>query len=764
VIDRSTVTAPLELIGFKRHLRAEVVPGEAAYLFSERGVTALIGPHVEALAPLLDGTRDMQTVLREMPPDATPEQVEGTLARLADAGLVAARPVPPTGIDEPSLAYWDASGLDPMTASACVTTAQLALLSVGDPAATLVEDVAAALRGAGLDVQHDGSAADLTVVVCADYLDPALAEIDAAHRTAGRPWLLAKPTGTTTWIGPVFQPQRACWHCMAVRLAGHRQAEGYVQLTLGHSGPAARPPVTVPPLAATAVHLVALEALKWLAGYRYRGQDSVWTVDSFDLVGRHHELRRRPQCAACGDPSMMRLGARRPLALGPRRKACYTGGGHRSQPPEQVLADYHHLISPVTGVIKEIQRDGRGPAFFTSFRSGPNAAVGARSLRTLTSALRIANGGKGTTALDAEVGALCEALERHCGNFHGDEERVRGSVATLGDCAIHPNDCQLFDPRQYPGRDKWNAAHSPFQFVPAPLDDDTVLDWTPVWSLTQQRHRLLPTSMLYFGAPVESGQLYVRADSNGNAAGSSLEDAVLQGLLEVVERDAVALWWYNRTQAPEVDLASFGDRWVDELVEVYSRIGREVWVLDVTSDLGIPTMVALSRMVGGRTEAIMFGFGAHLDPLVALRRALTEMNQLVPAVVEADLEAGFDFDDDPDAALWLRQATLANQPYLVPDLAVPARTPADYDYQPRPDLADDVRAIQGRIEELGMELLVLDQTRPDIGLPVVKVVVPGMRHFWARFAPGRLYDVPVRLGQLTEPTPFEQLNPVPLFV
>lgn len=759
--DRSMVD---QQVGFRRHLRAEIVPGEATYLFSERGVTAVSGPYVEALAPLLDGTRNLQTLLRDMPPGLTPEEVGYLLDRLYDAGLVAARPSVPAGADEASLAYWDASGIDPLVASTSVADARLALLIAGDPNAAVVTQAAAALRGAGLALVEEAEAADLSVVLCTDYLDPALAGIDAAHRATGRPWLLAKPVGATAWIGPVFRPPgSACWHCMAVRLAGHRQAEGYVQLALGHQGPAQRPSVSLPPLAATVMHMVALEAIKWLAGYRYPGQDCVWTLDSFGLESRHHELRQRPQCAECGDPSLVRAGARRPLALAPRRKACYTGGGHRSQPPEQVLASYRHLISPVTGVIKEICRDGRGPSFFNSFRSGPNIAVGARSLRSLTSALRIDNGGKGMTALDAEVGALCEALERHCGNFHGDEERVRGSLSELGEQAVHPNDCQLFHERQYPGREAWNQGHSPFQHVPEPLDPDAVLDWTPVWSLTQRRHRLLPTNLLYFGAPGESGQRYVRADSNGNAAGSSLEDAVLQGLLEVVERDAVALWWYNRTRAPEVDLAAFADSWIDELREVYSRIGREVWVLDVTSDLGIPTMVALSRLTSGPTEAIMFGFGAHLDPVVALRRALTEMNQLVPAVVEADLD-GFDFDDDPDAARWLRHATLANQPYLAPDPSVPARGPADYGYQQHPDLEQDVLLIQSRLEGLGLELLVLDQTRPDIELPVVKVVVPGMRHFWARFAPGRLYDVPVKLGRLARPTPYEELNPIPLFV
>ena len=69
-----------------------------------------------------------------------------------------------------------------------------------------------------------------------------------------------------------------------------------------------------------------------------------------------------------------------------------------------------------------------------------------------------------------------------------------------------------------------------------------------------------------------------------------------------------------------------------------------------------------------------------------------------------------------------------------------------------------------RVEAAGLEVLVLDQTRPEIDLSVVKVVVPGMRHFWARFAPGRLYDVPVALGRLAGPTAEADLNPVPIFL
>ncbi|MFI5590340.1 TOMM precursor leader peptide-binding protein [Amycolatopsis sp. NPDC051758] len=730
-------------VGFKRHLRAVVVPGDAVYVLSEDGTAALTGPHVEALAPLLDGTRDLAALRRELPEDVPAEQASGVLNRLAEAEVIGLRPVAAPDADRAALAYWDAVGAD---GDADVTGCRVALIGADAGAADT-------LRAAGLTVVGAAEAADLSVVLCKDYLDPHLSEVDAEHRATGRPWLPAKPVGARLWIGPFFTPgDGPCWHCLATRLWGNRPAEAHVRDTLGLPGPLPRPEVALTPLTAVALNLVALEAVKWLAGRRHPGQRALWTFDSRDLTGERHEVRARPQCGSCGDPGLVRERTRRPVTLQARAKADTAGGGHRAVPPEQVLETYRHLVSPVSGVVKELRRDPRGPVFFNAFRSGPNVVLGRRGAERLRSALRSENGGKGVTPVQAEVSALCEALERHSGYFDGDEERVRAEFRSLGDKAVHPDTCQLFHERQFADRARTNNHHGPLQFVCEKFDDNAVLDWTPVWSLTRGEHRLFPTALLYFGAP---GPASVFADSNGNAAGSTLEGAALQGMLEIVERDAVALWWYNRTRQPGIDLDAAGDPWLAELHEVYAGLGREVWALDVTSDIGVPVVVALSRRTGGPSEEIMLGFGAHLDPAVALRRALTELNQMMPAVL------GGGHGDDPDAVRWLAEATVADQPHLLPDPALPA--PA-HDYVYSPDLLADVRAVQEKLEHAGLEVFLLDQTRPDIGLPVVKVIVPGMRGFWARFAPGRLYDVPVRLGRLAEPTAYEDLNPMPIFL
>ena len=76
------------------------------------------------------------------------------------------------------------------------------------------------------------------------------------------------------------------------------------------------------------------------------------------------------------------------------------------------------------------------------------------------------------------------------------------------------------------------------------------------------------------------------------------------------------------------------------------------------------------------------------------------------------------------------------------------------------DKREQVMACVNLVKREGLDFLVLDQTRPDIEVPVVRVIVPGLRHFYRRFAPGRLYDVPVKLGWRDRPCRKSELNPL----
>ena len=113
---------------------------------------------------------------------------------------------------------------------------------------------------------------------------------------------------------------------------------------------------------------------------------------------------------------------------------------------------------------------------------------------------------------------------------------------------------------------------------------------------------------------------FARADSNGCAAGNCVEEAALQGLLELVERDAVAIWWFNAVRMPAAEMASFASDYVSAWIARYESLGCRVWALDITADIAVPVFAAIAAGPDGR---VIYGFGAHADPEIALVRALT---------------------------------------------------------------------------------------------------------------------------------------------
>jgi ribosomal protein S12 methylthiotransferase accessory factor len=447
-----------------------------------------------------------------------------------------------------------------------------------------------------------------------------------------------------------------------------------------------------------------------------------------------------------------------PVKLVSRPKHFTHDGGHRAFTPEQTVQKYQHLVSPITGVVTELVRitDPANPLVHT-YKAG-HAFGSATSLRGLRNTLKHKSSGKGKTDSQSKASGLCEAVERYSGIFQGDEPRKRATLEELGDLAIHPEQCLCFSDAQYANRDTLNEqATVAHDWIPQRFDASQAIEWTPVWSLTEQTHKYLPTALCYYHYPLPPEHRFARGDSNGNAAGNTLEEAILQGFMELVERDGVALWWYNRLRRPAVDLGSFNEPYFVQLQQFYRENDRDLWVLDLTADLGIPAFAGVSNRKTGSSERLILGFGAHLDPTIAILRAVTEVNQ-----IGLELDKVPDENLKSDATDWLITAKLADHPYLLPDTTQPLKTAQDYPKRWSDDIYTDVMTCVNIAQQAGLETLVIDQTRPDIGLNVVKVTVPGMRHFWSRFGVGRLYDVPVKLGWRDEPLTEAQMNPTPM--
>ena len=752
--DRGLVEKPV----LTPHLEYRPIEGEQVLLVSETFNTLLREPIHSDLLPLLDGRRSHRDIVAALAPTHSALDVRAAIVSLATRGYVVSGDF---AMERGRAAYWSSLGVSPRGAEERLSASSVAI--AGDTGRL-------ARRLDAMGVAVDTGNPTLTVVVCADYLEEAHQAVNRRHIASGAPWMLVRPKGMQPLFGPVFRPaeQGPCWACLAYRLRGHREVHDFLRNVAGDDA-AFRPGAAEPAVLDAVYGFVAAEVAKWLLLRDTAPiHERAISLDTGRLTTEHHPTKRRPQCSVCGDEAWY-CPDRPPVALRLRSspQGVRNSGGLRSAPPEETLARYRHLVSPVSGVVTWLSRttDEADPWLHVHW-AGSNLALRTRTLSSLRRSLRSKSAGKGSTRRQSEVSALCEAIERYSGAFHGDEIRVRRRFADFAQAgesdAIHPNAVQLFSDRQLDHAERINTRGHPYNVVPPRLDPHAEIDWSPVWSLTRGHHRHLPTSILYGMTPEQRGRSDLVADSNGCAAGNTLEEAILQGFFELIERDAFAIWWYNRLPMPGVDLESFGDDYLASAPEYYRRAGRDMWVLDVTADLGIPAFVALSRRTGADTEDIIYGAGAHADPRIAALRAVCELNQCLSWLPRTGREASGPTIDDPLALWWWKTARLEDHPYLAPAAGAAPRGKADYPVVDTADARDEVERCRALVEARGMEFLVLDQTRPDIGMPVVRVIVPGLRHFWQRFAPGRLYDVPVETGRRDSRLAEDELNPVPV--
>lgn len=552
--------------------------------------------------------------------------------------------------------------------------------------------------------------APLLLVTTDDYLRPELAEIDRQ----ARPWMLAKPVGHSIWLGPVFVPGKtACWGCLAAALKANRWRQAAIYGWSEQDYPPQPSIAALPATLALAAGLIATTAAIWAARGEYGDlEDTILVLDSGTLRQARSPVRRRADCRICGGHKPVREG-----------------------PP-----NLRSFVSPISGIVSRVRTSSNRVAGLFHAEAAyvqPLPQPGSRPLLKPLQAY-----GKGLTQEEAELNCLAEALERHSSTFRGNETQVRGTLSQLD--AISPDRILLFSEGQYRRRDEWNQTHAEMQWVAEPFGPVQEICWTPARSLVTGETKYVPAGACFMWYPFAKEPEYCSPDSNGCAAGPDLEAAIVNGLLELIERDAVAIWWYNRLVRPAVDMRSFAHPGIQRIAEAFRAMEREVYLLDLTTDLAIPAFVALAPRPDG--SEVYFGAAAHVTGSVAAWKAVSELAQIYFWSKYSQ--------PSPDLAEWVATSSTRQQPYLAPG-SLTAAPPEQYITS-----SETLSLCTSRLAAAGIEPVYVDLTRGDIGVPVVRVIAPGLRHFWARFAPGRLYDVPVRMGWLREPMAEEALNPV----
>ncbi len=426
-------------------------------------------------------------------------------------------------------------------------------------------------------------------------------------------------------------------------------------------------------------------------------------------------------------------------------------GGSRCVSAEQTVEKLSRLISPVSGIINHFTEQAvEHDTPVKIYRSGFYKTPFPPTLRFEQNGFVQTCLGKGVSHIQSQASALSEAIERYCALYQAHVPSIKSSLSALikqGQRALSFQQLVPCSNQQY--QHFGDASHPDSKRKQAVIPyDDAEIHWVPCYSLSHDAFVQIPLTLCFNHAPWND-HVYGRWNSNGCAAGNSLEEAILQGLFELLERDATAIWWYNRIARPAYDLSRLDQTRLKILAETINpqvEPERDFWVLDITADVGIPVMAAIGKNKGEEGGWIM-GFGCHLIPEMAAQRALTELCQLI--AIRNKNAAPFDFD------------AIADHPFLYP---APEAKAVEYALASSADLKQDGLAMVSHLNQFGLETLALNYSRATIPLFTAKVMVPGLCHIWPQLANPRLYGVPVKLGWLNAPKSENELNQQALYI
>ena len=372
-----------------------------------------------------------------------------------------------------------------------------------------------------------------------------------------------------------------------------------------------------------------------------------------------------------------------------RRPKRYFFDTHRTLTPVETLRRVETLTDKV-GIsrIEDITgRDKLNIPVYLAYRPGTEA--GAAPVHT----------GKGLTGDQARVSVLMEAIERYSAEIK-EEDRAKFR----------------FESYNEGNREKKVEPSSLILSALSKVTPDSKIEWCEGYDLMAEEEVLLPANAVYHPYTTTRGGRLFRSDSNGIASGNNLEEAIFHGMMEVIERDALSYAEIKKDAGKRIAIEE-DDGLIYELKERFNSRGIETHFWYIPTDVGFPTVVLALDSPEKDANLLVYGAGTHSDPRIAAIRAITEAAQSrLMRIVKGSGITPVDYDTvkrmnrhwfetkdgDKDAV------RLSELPYLATDT-----------------IDGDIKIALERLRAIEKRVLVVDLTREEIGIPVVRVVIPG---------------------------------------
>jgi ribosomal protein S12 methylthiotransferase accessory factor len=417
---------------------------------------------------------------------------------------------------------------------------------------------------------------------------------------------------------------------------------------------------------------------------------------------------------------------------------------------EQLSNLVENLVDRSVGIIQDIYQVSREPGAPDFFHYVAKASNTLALCEQKNSSI-----GSGTSSnrASALAKALGEAVERYCSAIYDKEELPLTSFTDASFSCIPPGDFALFSQDQYSQTD--------FRF--SPLDIDIPFRWVQASDLVKGKPCFVPAAMVflpYFFDREKNEHPITQPISTGLACHGSRTKAILSAICEVIERDAFTITWQARLGRPQINVETLSALNRD-LVQRLERIKSTVTLLNLTMDVGIPTVLSVLRSHVPEAPALVFAASADLNPEEAVRKSLEELahtrrlaqllkTNLPPCIPDSNFENVVNQD------IHVRLYCDHNNTHLA-DFIFESQQRIGFDEIENLATGDpeiDLRTLLEKVEKVRHRILVVDLTTPDVsesGLFVFRALIPGfhplfMGHGIRALGGSRLWQVPQKLG------------------
>lgn len=388
---------------------------------------------------------------------------------------------------------------------------------------------------------------------------------------------------------------------------------------------------------------------------------------------------------------------------------------HRAIEPSKTLAKYENKlkIAGITRITDITHLDRIGIPVFSAIR--PTAQGGGVSIYA----------GKGAKKDQAKASAMMEGFERYSAEKQAQDE-TNSKIANVQEMSdekfVHPTDLILSN-----------------EVKDLDFEKENKLEWTLAKDIFTEEDHYIPSNAIFHpyiphnpnpGKENEKGATAIfKGNTNGLASGNVLEEAVLHGILEIIERDAWSIFELTKKNKKEIATDSIENPLINSLLEKFEKESIDIKLMDLTADIDIPTIAATADDTVLQDPALLtLGVGTHLNPEIAVLRALTEVAQSRATQIHGTRE-------DTSRAVFMRKAGYVrmkkmNKHYFDNESDENIIDISNIKDKSTKSLKKDIEITINELKDNGIKkILFKDLTRKEIGANVVRVVIPGTENY-----------------------------------